>query len=78
MTSEELKAVNILHKQITATPKAIAKYHDFFLIVVEDKTNTDDPYYIVDNDKETIVKWTPAYDIDGYLNIVINNLFKRI
>lgn len=78
MTVNELKSIQILKNKINVTPKAIANYNGFYLIIVDDISNEYDSYYIVNIDTEDIVKWSPAYDLEGYLNIIKNNLFKSI
>ncbi len=78
MSISELKSIQILTDKINVTPKAITNYNGFYLIMVDDTIDEYDSYYIVDIDTENIVKWSPAYDLEGYLNIIKNNSFKRI
>lgn len=78
MTANELKSIQILKNKINVIPKAITNYNGFYLIMVDDVSDEYDSYYIVDIDKKNIVKWSPAYDLEGYKNIIKNNLFKRI
>lgn len=78
MTVDELKSIQILKNKINVIPKAITNYNGFYLIMVDDISDEYDSYYIVDIDTENIVKWSPAYDLEGYLSIIKNNLFKII
>lgn len=78
MTVNELKSIQILKDKINVTPKAITNYNGFYLIMVDDISDEYDSYYIVNVDTEDIVKWSPAYDLEGYKNIIKNNLFKII
>lgn len=78
MTVNELKSIQILKNKIKVKPKAITNYNGFYLIMVDDISDEYDSYYIVNVDTEDIVKWSPSYDLEGYSNIIKNNLFKRI
>ena len=78
MTISELKAIKILRHNTNVKPKAIANYHGFFLIFVDDINNKDDQYYIVDVNNNNFTRWTPAYDIDGFIYIIKNKLYKKI
>ena len=78
MTINEIKSIQILKNKINVEPKAIVNYNGFYLIMVDGISDEYDSYYIVDIDTENIVKWSPAYDLEGYLNIIKNNLFKII
>lgn len=78
MTVDELKSIQILKNKINVIPKAITNYNGFYLIMVDDISDEYDSYYIVNVDTEDIVKWSPAYDLEGYKNIIKNNLFKSI